>query len=87
MSTYCLTFITKTGGVAVPQHVGDLRFARGLINLWATSVESEDGALPSPDHDRVCVLIVPSPSERKRTAFRGNAYVFNLEEAQRWASR
>lgn len=76
MATYALTFISTDGGVQPSNLCGDKAFVRGLLRIWYAG-----------DHyDRVCLLEVPSPSERKRTTFRGQAFVFNREEALRWAS-
>lgn len=80
MATYAITFISAEGGVAPGNYAGNLKCARGLIRLWC------GGDRTWARFDRICLLQVPSPSERKRSTFRGQAFVFNREEALRWAN-
>lgn len=76
MSTFSVQFISVRGGIG-PQHIGTRNFVEAMIAGW-----------PNPDdvgYDRVCVLEIPSPSARKRTKFQGCAYVFDRDQARRWA--
>lgn len=74
--TYSLTFITAQGGIAPHQNVGNLGFVRGLIRLWQSDPEYAC-------FDRVCLLEVPQAGK----TYRGQAFVFNREEALCWANK
>jgi hypothetical protein len=78
MATYAINFIGLNGGVR-PQLIGSKLDIRSHIAYWSNSV------LTTENCDRVCILEIPSPSERRKTGYEGRAFVFNQVEARRWA--